>query len=71
MAFLVFVVGYLVAKRIVANIRTRIESQTVQPQEYAKKISHLVGAMIFILLMIFVLLAVFQVIGFDAALIMG
>lgn len=71
LAITVFVVCYLISKQIVAKLRAKMESSnTTQTIEVAKKTSGLVGSMVFILLMIFTILAVFQVIGFDAALVM-
>jgi len=67
---LVFVVFYIASKKIVAKVRHRIESNSLQSDVYAKRISQLVGSVIFILLMIFTILAVFQVIGFEVALLM-
>lgn len=67
---LVFIVFYIISKKIVARVRYRIESNSLQSDVYSKRISQLVGSMIFILLMIFTVLAVFQVIGFDVALLM-
>ena len=67
---LVFVVFYIISKKIVARVRQKIESNSLQSDVYAKRIAQLVGSMIFILLMIFTILAVFQVIGFDVALLM-
>lgn len=67
---LVFVVFYIVSKKIVARIRHRIESNSLQSDVYAQRVSQLVGSMVFILLMIFAVLAVFQVIGFDVAILM-
>ena len=66
----VFLVIYFVIKRIVARVRTKIESNNLQSEEYNKKVSKLVWNMIFVLLMIFDVLAVFQVIWFDVAIIM-
>ncbi len=59
---LVFVIFYAVSKKIVARIRHRIESNSLQSDVYSQRVSHLVGSMVFILLMIFAVLAVFQVI---------
>jgi len=71
LAFLVFIAGYILSKRIVARIKKRIEDNNLDPNDiYAKRMANVIGSMIFILLMIFVLLAVFEVIGFDAAFIM-
>lgn len=71
LAIFVFVVFYYISKQIVATIREKIESKSVDPtSEYAKKMSKIIGNMIFILLMIFTLLAVFQVIWFDVAVLM-
>lgn len=70
LAIAVFVVFRYVSKRIVAKIRHRIESYSLQTTEYSQRISKLVGNVVFILLMIFTVLAVFQVIGFDVALLM-
>ena len=71
LAVVVFVVCYLVSKKIVSALRQKIEvANATQAPEYTKKMSGLVGNIVFILLMIFTILFVFQVIGFDAALIM-
>ena len=67
---LVFVAFYIISKKIVGRVKHRIEANSLQSDIYAKKISQLVGSMIFILLMIFTVLAVFQVIWFEVALIM-
>lgn len=66
----VFVIFYIISKKIVSRIRNRIESNSLQSDVYSKRMAHLVGSMVFILLMIFAVLAVFQVIGFEVALLM-
>lgn len=66
----VFVALYIISKKIVARVKQRIESNSLQSDVYAKRIAQLAGSMVFILLMIFAVLAVFQVIGFEVALLM-
>ena len=66
----VFIAFLVVIKTVVAKVKKRIESNSLQEDVYSKKVAKLAGSMLFILLMIFNILAVFQVIGFDTALIM-
>ncbi|MCF7834962.1 mechanosensitive ion channel [Candidatus Gracilibacteria bacterium] len=71
-AVTVFFVILFFIKRLTKKIKARIEKNSVQTDEkYTKKISHLIGNMIFTLLMIFNVLIVFEIIGFDVALLMG
>lgn len=65
-----FIIGYILIQLVVKKIRTRIESNSLEPDVYIKKTSGLVGRFVFILLMIFLVLVVFQVIWFDTAIIM-
>lgn len=70
LAFLVFIVFYIVAKRVVARVRNNIEKNSLNTDVYAKRISKLIWSILFIVIMIFAILAVFQVIGFDVAILM-
>ncbi len=66
----VFIIGYIVINRIVAKIKTRIETNSLEADEYVKKTSVLIWKFVFVLLMIFLVLVVFQVIWFNTAIIM-
>lgn len=67
----IFFAIYGISSFIIQKVKTKIEGNSLQSDEYTQKASNLVGNMIFIFLMIFNVLAVFQVIGFDTAIIMG
>jgi hypothetical protein len=58
----IFFIGYILIQWIVKRIRTRIEENSLEADIYTQRNSHLVGKMMFILLMIFLILAIFQVI---------
>lgn len=66
----VFIVVYIIIKIIVQKVRKRMEANSLQEDVYSKRVSHLAGSIIFVVLMIFNVLAVFQVIGFDTAILM-
>jgi small-conductance mechanosensitive channel len=67
----VFLVCYIVSKKIVAKIRARVEAHSLVKDTYAQRNSKLIGGVVFILLMIFTILAIFQILGIDMAIIMG
>ncbi|MFZ2150836.1 MAG: mechanosensitive ion channel family protein [Candidatus Absconditicoccaceae bacterium] len=68
----IFIGIWIFIKRFTQRVKTRIEENSTQSDEkYTKKISNLIGNMIFVLLMIFNVLIIFGVIGFDVAILMG
>lgn len=68
---IVFFIILFLIKQIIKKIKERIEKNSIQTDEkYTKKISNLIGSMIFTLLMIFNILIIFEIIWFDVALLM-
>lgn len=69
----IVIVGILVVvSKIVARFVTkRIQAHSIADDEYTKKVSLLIGNVIYYVLLIFSLLIGFEVLGFDFALILG
>lgn len=68
---IVFFIILFLIKQIIKKIKERIEKNSIQTDEkYTKKISNLIGSIIFTLLMIFNILIIFEIIWFDVALLM-
>lgn len=69
-ALAIFIACYIIAKQIVKKVKKRIEANEISSDTYAKRVSWLIGSMVFVVLMIFTVLIVFQVIGVEVGLLM-
>ena len=67
---LVFFGLYIASSMIVAHIQKKIMSNNLEASAYNKKNAEFVGRIIYILCMFFAILISFQVMGFDASIIM-
>lgn len=71
LAWIIFIWIRIFIKRFTQKVKTKIEWNSTQSDEkYTKKISNLIGNMIFVLLMIFDVLIVFWIIWFDVGILM-
>jgi small-conductance mechanosensitive channel len=70
-AIIVSIVLYILIKRLVTHIQNKIIADSIEHNKYTIRIAHLVGMVIFIVLMLFTVLIFFEIIGFSTALLMG
>lgn len=68
---LVFLWIYVIIKVIIAKIEKKIMGEGQELDKNKEKNANFIGKIIFVLLLIFDILITFQVIGFDASIIMG
>lgn len=62
---------YLGIKYIVHKVKDRIISQTLETNAYTLKIAHIVGIMVFIVLMVFNFLLGLKIMGINTGIVMG
>ena len=67
---IVFFVLYIAINIIVAHIQKKIMSNDTSENKYSQKHAEFIGKIIFLLLVIFDILICFQIVGFDAGIIM-
>ncbi len=68
----IFIVIYIFIKRIVNKVKKRIEENNIQTNStYSKRLSNLIGKILFLVGMIFNVLIIFEVIWIDVALLMA